>query len=60
LCFKDKPFFGYSLLIEFCAGIASLLLGAVVTATPWITELWLLVIVVLIGGIVFGYLDAGE
>jgi len=35
------------------------LLSGVVIATPWITELWLLVVVVLFGGICYGYLDAG-
>ncbi|CAK8693872.1 unnamed protein product [Clavelina lepadiformis] len=39
--------------------ITSLFLGGVIIATPWIVDLWLLVIVVMIGGISFGYLDAG-
>uniref|UniRef100_H2YWL0 Major facilitator superfamily (MFS) profile domain-containing protein n=1 Tax=Ciona savignyi TaxID=51511 RepID=H2YWL0_CIOSA len=38
---------------------SSLLLGAVVIATPWISALWLLVIVVMAGGVGFGFLDAG-
>ena len=42
------------------AGITSLMLSAVVIATPWITELWLLVVVVMVGGICYGYLDAGK
>ena len=28
--------------------------------TPWITSLWLLVVVTAVTGIMFGYFDAGE
>jgi len=44
-------------MIAFC--FSSLLLASVVIATPWITDLWLLVVVVMAGGVGFGYLDAG-
>ncbi|XP_078483907.1 sodium-dependent glucose transporter 1 [Ciona intestinalis] len=37
----------------------SFLLAAVIVATPWIEALWLLIIVVMAGGIGFGFLDAG-
>ncbi|XP_039262161.2 sodium-dependent glucose transporter 1-like [Styela clava] len=40
-------------------GATCFLLALMVTATPWVVDLWLLVVVVLIGGITFGYLDAG-
>merc|ERR1712136_321622 len=40
-------------------GLATLLISFVITATPWITYFWLLSIVVLLGGIAFGYLDSG-
>ena len=46
-------------LLKHFSGFSSLLLAAVVIATPWITDLWLLVIVVMTGGVGFGYLDAG-
>lgn len=47
-------------MVIFVTGITCFLLAICITATPFITDLWLLVVVVLFGGVTFGYLDAGD
>ena len=35
------------------------MLSIATTLTPWLPHFWLLAVIVIIGGVAFGYLDAG-
>jgi len=48
------------MFLFYFAALGIVLAGVLMLVTPWVTDLWLLVVITTVTGLMFGYFDAGE